>query len=379
MIDEPRAVLKAEIESLHKLLGFTFRPTMMEEYPSLFNPENWDNLRVCVENGKCVSHVGMKQQDALLYGCKIRTACIGAVGTDTAYRNRGLATRCLEDAIEKAEREGVDMMLVSGDRLLYQSHGCVRIGCNIGFTLYSDQEINYPHLPFQITALPFSDADLPAIMNSYQNEPVRFFRSPSDYELAMTTELVRNRLGKFWLVREGGAFRGYFILKISGIDRKAKIVEYSGERRSLLKSFEILLNAEQLSSIQWVVSRHDELFQSLCLQAGLEGDPHPFEGTVRIIRFSQLMARMQPYFIEKIGRTEAAKLAFREHDDHFHFLYDEHELILNREEATKLLFGTVQEDQWQCLTKECSAGAMWTEILKRIFPIPNLSYGLNYV
>ncbi len=74
---------------------------MPEQYPHLFNEDNRENLRVCMDGGKCVSHVGMTVRDASLFGCRIKVCCIGAVSTDPEYCGQGLASACFDDARAK--------------------------------------------------------------------------------------------------------------------------------------------------------------------------------------------------------------------------------------------------------------------------------------
>lgn len=379
MLEGPRAVRQEEMGELRDLLGTAFRPTMMDEYPNLFYAENRENLRVCLEDGRCVSHVGMKQQGALLYGCRIEVACLGAVATDPAYRNRGLASACLDDAMDKACLDGMDVMLVSGNRPLYRSRDCMSIGSDLAFHWTLDRVASLEATASPVTVSPFSESDLPHIRDCYRNEPVRFFREPADFEYALNSELVRKRLGSFWVIREGNAFRGYVLLHTSGEAPKGWVVECAGERRALLHGFAALLDEAQLCSVHWEVPRHDQLFVSLCTQAGLEGCPQSTRGTLRLLHFPRLMERLRPYWQESLGMDEAAKLSFHQQNGECCFRYGEQELIVSRNIATNLLFGSVNGEEWEALSETGAQQAMWTALFKRIFPLPCLRYGLNYV
>src|SRR5262249_25163248 len=109
-MEGPRALQENEFESLRALTDAVFRPGMPEQYPQLFNADNRENLRVCVDEGLCVSHVGMTERKASLLGCTIQVCCIGAVSTYKEYRGQGLASRCFDDAVAKAFQDGVDLM-----------------------------------------------------------------------------------------------------------------------------------------------------------------------------------------------------------------------------------------------------------------------------
>ncbi|HLJ56386.1 MAG TPA: GNAT family N-acetyltransferase, partial [Chthonomonadaceae bacterium] len=127
-MDGPRGVCEQDMASLRALTGIVMRPELVDQYPQLFNPANYENLRVCADGEKLVAHVGMTQRNAILYDCRIRTACIGGVCTLPEYRKQGLASACFDDALRKARAEGVDLMIVSGDRNLYRMRGCVHVG-----------------------------------------------------------------------------------------------------------------------------------------------------------------------------------------------------------------------------------------------------------
>ncbi len=374
-MEGPRAVRKQEMESLRELTAKVFRPTLMDEYPHLFNEENREKLRVCLDEGRCVSHVGMKQQSASLFGCPIRTACIGAVSTAPEYRKQGLASACFDDAVEKAYRDGVDIMLVSGDRNLYRMRGCVHVGSDLVFRWTDTTAIpDGGMLPDRVTAAPMTEEELPLVMACYRREPVRFLRTPDDYRYALQSGMVMNRLGEFWTVYEGDDFRGYVILQ-EGEDHKAGLAEFAGDRRALLNALPKMLKAQNLASVRFQVLRHDDLFHSLCAQAGLEGTPASTPGTLKLINFPQLMQRLQPYWEEILGRRDAAQLAFGQEGEEYRFRFGADELVTDRDTATRLLFGTQSGEERQAL----AGHGKLTEILQQILPLPCLWYGLNYV
>lgn len=376
-MEGPRAVGEHEMESLRALTGTVFRTTMFEEYPQLFNADNLENLRVCLDDaGRCVSHVGMKQQDASLYGCRIRTACIGAVSTDPAYRKQGLASACFDDAAEKAYRDGVDIMIVSGNRNLYRMRGCRVVGSDLGFEWTEATPAPEDGLLIgNVTAAPMNPDELGLIMACYRREPVRFMRSPEEYHYALQSGRVMDRLGRFWTIRERGAFRGYVILHTAKESGRAGLAEFAGDRRALLSALPEIMRTQGLTSLRWQVMRYDDAFRTLCEQAGLEGKPMATPGTVKLIHFTQLMERLRPYWKEVLGPRDAARLSFAQQGDEYRFRFDTHELVADRDTTTQLLFGTLKGEERQ----ELAGPDALTQTLQQILPLPCLWYGLNYV
>src|SRR5690349_14051371 len=109
-MEGPRAVCKEDLPSLRALTDLVMRVGLVDQFAQLFNEDNFENLTVCADEGKCVCHVGMTQSGAVLFGRPIRVACIGGVCTHPDYRKQGLASACFDAAFQKARADGVDIM-----------------------------------------------------------------------------------------------------------------------------------------------------------------------------------------------------------------------------------------------------------------------------
>jgi predicted N-acetyltransferase YhbS len=408
-MEGPRGVRKEDMPSLRALTGLVMREGLVDQFAQLFNEDNFENLIVCAEDGKCVSHVGMTQGGAVLYGCPIRVACIGGVCTHPDYRKQGLASACFDFAFQKAYDEGVDIMIVSGDRNLYRMRGCVHVGRDQTFTITDENlqsgrtpaldssEVKPPdrhshtsrgeelpdspkiggwgaNLP-SVTVNVMKPDELPLVADCYRAEPVRFSRTPEDYGYALQSEYVMNRPSDFLVIRERGDFRGYMIAPRTNTDGKASIAEYAGDRRACLAAMPELFKRYGLSSLGFHVLRHDPLMRSLCEQAGLDGTFRTTPGTVTLVNFPQLMERMRPYFEECLGLRIASGLSFTMEGDQHIFALNNEQMALDRSEACRTLFGTVD------LTDQSGPG--WHgelgAALRAILPLPTLHYGINYV
>ncbi len=375
-MEGPRAAKLDEFPSLRALTDVVFRPGMPEQYPQLFNAENRENLRVCVDAGRCVSHVGMTERGASLLGCTIQVCCIGAVSTHPDYRGQGLASACFDDAVDKAYRDGVDLMLISGDRSLYRRRGCMRVGGDSAFTVTDAQiaTIDAAGLP-AVTGEPITNAELPQVAACYQQEAVRFLRPLEDWQRAMDCGWVMNRRSDFLLTCEGGAVRGYVILQQPGEDGIARISEFGGDRRALLAALPEIFRRYNLREARFQVLRHDTLLRSLCAAAGFSGTPVPTAGTVKIINFPQWMERMRPRWEELLGTGEAAKLSFQQYSDQYGFRFADEEWTTDRDTATRLLLGTPEGEEGA----DAPQKGPLADALRTILPLPTLWYGLNYV
>jgi len=353
-MEGPRGVRKEDFDSLRAMTDVVFRPGLVDEYPQLFNEDNFENLRVCLDGGRCVSHVGMTERRASLFGCQITVCCIGAVSTHPDYRKQGLASACFDDAVEKAYRDGVDVMIVSGDRSLYRMRGCLRVGRDTAFALTADGRDAIPQRDVAVEEM--QDDDLSSVMECYEREPVRFLRLRDDYRYALQCRTVMNRLSDFLVLREDGAFRGYVILQRPldmnqrPLDEKRTgLAEFAGDRHAILAALPKIIRRYDLVELRWQVMRHDPLFRSLCEGVGLSGTPNTTPGTVKLINFPQLMERMRPRWEERLGLREAEKLSFRQNGDQYGFRFGDDELLTDRDTATRLLFGTMDGAEAQTL------------------------------
>lgn len=382
IMEGPRGARPEEFDSLRELANVVFRSggrdgDMFAEYPQLFNAENAENLRVCVGERKCVCHVGMTERYASLFGCTIQVCCIGGVATYKEYRGQGLASACFDDAVAKASRDGVDIMIVSGDRNLYRMRGCLRVGRHTAFKLTEETMAQVEQAAHhRVTVKALDDAtELPLVTECYRDEPVRFLRPLDDYFYARESRFVMNHHAEILTVRANGDFRGYVIAQTPGAEKKVGIVEYAGDRQAILAALPELFRYFAASEVGWQVSGHDTLMQSLSEETGLQGAAFPGAGTVKLINFPQLMERLHPYWEEKIGCKEAAQLAFRQHEDEYGFRFADDELVTDRDTATRLLFGTPDRSELAALDGQGKIA----EVLQAILPLPTLWYGLNYV
>ncbi len=131
-----------------------------------------------VLDGDVISHVGIRERKILIFGSWIVVGSIGGVATEEPYRNRGLATRLMERAVERIEEDGGDLMLVSGDRGLYRRLGCLPGGVFYRLELDRDEaaDVADPHND----TYRIEDGDFFHISRLQHAEPVRWQRDMAD-------------------------------------------------------------------------------------------------------------------------------------------------------------------------------------------------------
>jgi hypothetical protein len=78
---------------------------------------------------------------------------------------------------------------------------------------------------------------------------------------------------------------------------------------------------------------------------------------------------------ELLGTQRTARLSFWQRDEQYGIRFGADELVLGRDDMTRLLLGTTEGEE----TSLMQGRGELTEVLETILPLPGLWYGLNYV
>lgn len=397
MAEGPRALRPDEWDQLDHVVGTVFRASMFKEYPQLFNEANRENLRVVAEDGKLVCHVGMTQRPASLQGCRIDVCAIGAVATLDAYRGRNFASLALQDACDKAARDGVDLMLISGGRGLYTRVGCRQVGEDLDFSLAEAQASLLasvrPPGGGDFTLEMAGPERIPELGALYAAEGVRFIRHADDWLMAYECGVVMNTPSHFWGVSLGDVLVAYIVVHDPAKARRrqpddptvTRVVEFAGQRAAILASLPRLRQQYGTDRISIHVQGSDPVLGGVLRGAtGLEGTPSGSSGTVRVLNFVQLMERCRPLLVERMGVAAAGGLTFHADappgsaEGGFTIRRGTAEVRLRDLGSLALfLFGRHQPAAEPDSPPEGSLTLL--RDLRRGLPLPSLWYGLSYV
>ena len=372
--DGIRSIRADEFDQLAHLFDNVFWTGLVERYPHMYVPENAGNLRVRVVNGQIVAHIGTLRREASLFGCGVQVASLGGVATLEEHRGKGYATALLEDNVRLCRNDGVDFIIVSGYRKMYHRFGCRYVGRDWSYGLTQDRAGDLDDPGLEVAEA--REEDLPSLAALYRQEPVRWFRPPSDYANALVGYTM-NRPAYVLTIRECGALRGYVILQEAREqdEGRVQVLEYAGDRRSVVGVLGKLVRTYGLAAMGLHVMGWDSLMRDLLARRDLVGASAPGSGTILLVNFTQLMDRMRPYFTERVGEVEAQSLVFQQRGDEYDFCYGGDRVVAgDRGTAAQLIFGTPSGSEEPLLASGGRAG----EILREIFPIPALWYGLNY-
>ena len=372
MVDGPRGLKPEELDDLTSgVVSVVFSPRMRGGFPTLFCPENAENLRIIKTEGKIVSHMGFVVRDMIINGCRISVGNVGAVCTLEDYRKRGYAWSIMEDAIEKYRSEGVDMLLVSGYRNLYRMHGCTHVGRVAGYHLTADMEI--PEAGVEVRK--FDLEDLPVWSKIYRNEGVRFHRPYDDFQ-KLTMIMPEYRGKHLYSILQHNQIIAYAVC-VKGRDDSVHLDEYAGSRQAVLGALHKLREEFGAPTIGVSVPRHDIEFAVLLDSVAGEPRYGNTGGTITILNFPQLCNKMRPLFEELVGQEIAQELVFEEQDGVYSVsLHDDRIVFDSSHDVARLIFGNpAGQDEQTEIPRQGKLSA----ILETIFPVSRPEYGLNYI
>ena len=373
MLEGPRAARVDELHAAVTLANSIFYPDgsgdMGSWLPTLYDEANASNLRVILDGKRFVSMAGVLIRDASILGAALRIASIGSVCTLEGYQGRGLASRLVEDASSLARSLGAQLILVSGDRGLYRRMGFTNAG--LFRTILVDRGSPLPVR--KCRARPWIEQDLPEMARLHESEPVRFRRGANELGRLLRTGRLRCKPSRTWVVESTGGPVAYLCAQEpeqSQGARFARIHELAGSRLAALSCLPQLFQACGVDRMCLETTAADAEMERLCQEYGLQAVPHGFQGTVKIIDREGFFRALEG--VNRRGQDGPELGVEAGPPTVFRLAGEELRLSMDPELAV-LAFGSVE-----CRAPELSSGPL-REALARLFPLPLMHYGLDYI
>jgi len=380
-INGPRGARAEEIPAIAELANSVFRPnsdaSMSDEYPLLYAPENAPNLRIFADGDAPVSLVGMLMHDVWLAGTRHRACLIGSVCTHPDYRGQGLATRLLEDARQRALADGCDLFLISGGRGLYRRQGFVEVGGYRKVTVTPDR------LPADggLRLRPWTEADLPFLVRLHAAEPVRFTRTPQEFLTLLRTDRVVNAEAETQVIcPKRAAPLAYVVYRVPGARGlkadELSVEEMAGSRWAVAQALRGLFAEKAVRRIHVEHLDCDVEMAAVACTLGWPAEPHGFAGTVGVIDPMRFWEACAPLFAELLGPETFSRLSLTDGRGLEISYGDEHVRLDGMDAFTELVF--LPEHRRGEMDLGLGDGSELAGILDALFPLPLVSYGLNY-
>jgi len=375
----PRSAKPDELPLVIQLVNEVFmegldRPHVLGDFfPTLFNKDNLENLRIIVDRDKPVSHVGIWEGDLLIYGSWFKVGMIGCVCTHKKYRGRGYATALMKDAFSKMERDGVDIVFVTGFRNLYRRLNCVEAG----------RVYNYQISPGKICSkeeklriVPYTEDNIQDLIDIYQREPVRYRRTFEEFKLLVERGLnCQDIFLKTFIATEEDEPIAYISIGQIPDEDEIRVFEYAGSAKSVLYLLENSFRFTRIKSVELTVPFQDRELLCLLEKYGYKKPPSEAQVSTVIINPESFLKKVTPYLEERAGKQGSFRIVSAENGK-VRLKTKKGETELDLGEFTLLFFGTPENLKDESQQKVEPARNL---SLSNVLPLPTPIYGLNYV
>jgi hypothetical protein len=302
---------------------------------------------------------------ASLAGCAVKVACVGAVATYEEYRGKGMASQLFACLCDKAKVDGVDIMMISGGKRLYRAAGAADVGCDLKARV--DESVGAALAESSVSLRPFTHADLSVYAVAYGRKTAHFIRASEDWESILRTRGIVLGEQQMWTVLRDGLVCAYIVSVGPNKDGKLWILEFAGDEAAIGGCARTLLEKTKSSWTEYHLQRDDEILRERFAQAGAKLEPVSSLGTLLLIDFPRLMERLYPLLEGAATQAGFTGICFAEDNGAFVFeCGGQSETVTSRIEAAQRIFGHPDLPPWD-------------GPLGRLFPVPSLWYGLNYI
>ncbi len=371
-MEGPRLVRRNEVPDLSNLLcevfGFDGIYDKAAFTKGLLRPVQLRGGTVVVEDGRPVSYILNVVDEVSVYGCRFKVASIGGVGTDKAYRNRGYAGQVLAETIRATTAAGARVMIVSGNRSLYERNHCVPVGDLLAASISREQ---MPPPDPSLAVRRFSVEDWGALSPLSAAEPVRFVR-PSDF-LAKCCCWWDVSRPEVWVVSGADGPLAYLSLLPPWRREEQStrsVGDYGGSRAAILGALSLICKTGGISSVSFRLPRQDRELSYLLSSQGFALKPTTFSGTHRILNLPGLMRDLRPYLAARLPGSQLRRLSFDQSGESCAIALGSERLDVDLSAAARLVLGGKGAPQ---------VGGELGEVLRAVFPLPFPMPGFNYV
>lgn len=380
-MEQIRLLRPGEFEAAAVLADRVFRDaehkSMGDAFPNAFSPALLQSYGAFVD-GKIVSFVGFVPSVIRIGEAELNVYSIGAVCTDPEYRGRGYVATILDMIREHSRRAGAPIILVSGNRGIYERFGCRTFGALTYFhadlqsfdklSAASDGEVYRP----------FDRADWFVLRKLAQSREVRYEQSVWDLASAIYAEPTasNNKLKhRVWVAERNGTPVAFAVLAVAGDIAplgKPRVVEWAGDAASAARLAVHGARDAGAESLQFVVPWQDTAMEALLAEVGCTAAPSKLTGTVVIVDAGELLEQLTPYLKRK-DEAALSRLKLHTNEEGRHFAeWDGVSAELQPEELISMLFHPARAAG---AVPDSAAGAA-----NQLFPVPlPFPAGLNFV
>jgi hypothetical protein len=275
--------------------------------------------------------------------------------------------------------------MVSGARMLYSRAGCVESGILYDYYISADKARRLAERLDEMEVEEYRGDRILDLVEVYQREPIRFGRSYEEFKLLVdrvftwgvkfkdyASILVSYRMGK--PIAYIALLRGWPGWLNSDL---AAILEYAGSRMAILGMLYDAMKMFKVDRIRLMAPYGDWDLITLLEGYGLRPESSYAPASFAIPDPVGFLDKIKPYIEERIGVEAGFKAV--SYDDHIELCaLNESVKFEDSRMLTAILFGRPSFIHNRSDNITVSMESI-PQIFRRIFPIPSISYGLNYI
>lgn len=310
----PALVEQEAVVELSRLVFFGDSPDYQDAivpWPMYLRPETRENTFSMFYQGQPVSTIVRLCRDAYIHGHRFRIGFIGSVCTHPDHRGKGLAGAILDASMQRFADGDVDFVYISGARSLYYRSGANHIG---GFPVFFLKLDNIGSIEREKTNIRQANLDDADLLNSFnEGEETRLVRDALDYELVLQHGHCSGGQCIFNIIESDSVPVAYIALR--GMDRKEdswsqRVIEFAGDRAAILSAMATIVDEAGANGRLVIETRAGDSLANQLNKIGVESTAGRIGGTVKLPHFTRTMAKLRPYFGEKLGFNFAKDLEF---------------------------------------------------------------------
>lgn len=377
-----RRILPSEFEAAAKLADSVFRDaeqkSMKDAYPNSFSPSLTQSYGA-FEDDTIVSFVGFVPSIIKIAEARLNVYSIGGVCTHPDHRGKGYAGAILDLIREQSVQAGASLILVSGNRPLYERFGCRPFGdtTTVELSSASAARILDKSISRDASIRLMAHTDWFHLKQLADLRVVGFEQSIWDLARlidAGPTASNSKQMHRVWVAERHGKVVAFAVLAVPDgriTPKKAPfLVEWAGDPDLAAALAAYGMRDAGAQTLRCVVPHHEARFASVLAEAGCIGEASKQGGTVVVVEAERLLEQLAPYLARK-DAAAYSKLRFRMRgQDTYIVEWNGVPLELSVDSFLSLLF---DQDGVQSIFGEGDHPAA------ALFPLPfPYTYGLNF-
>ncbi|WP_158302150.1 GNAT family N-acetyltransferase [Paenibacillus mesophilus] len=310
-MEEIRLLRPDEFRAAAALADLVFRDadhkSMGDAYPNAFSPSLLQSYGAFVD-GAIVSFVGFVPSVIWIGDAHLNVYSIGAVCTHPDHRGKGYAGAILELIREHSRQAGVPIILVSGNRGMYERFGCRTFGNTASYLLDGEAMAKLANAPAAREAVlrPFAPTDWFAVRRLAGQRAVRFEQSLWDLASMIRAEPTASNsklIHRVWVAERGGEAAAFAVIAVPNgrIAPRGNpmLIEWAGDPVLAAALAARGAGEARAEKLRAVVPRHESEFAGVLEQAGCAGAPGKQSGTIAVVDPEALLVQLAPWLEAK--------------------------------------------------------------------------------